>query len=191
MSAGDPYLYPGSPVLRNKFGITDTGRLESMERSLVAQRMAEGAPSGGFDLDHLRAIHRHLFQDIYEWAGEVRTVEIAKGGDQFQFRPFIETGMSDIRRRLGEASFLQGLSRADFATAAGRIMGDVNYVHPFRDGNGRTQLLYLEQLAEQAGHPIKLTRLHPGRWIDACRRAHDGDYTPLAEEIGRAFEGRS
>ncbi len=156
MSEDDPYTYPGSTVLRNKLDITDPTRLDRMERLLVTQRATEGSPSGGFGLAHPRAIHRHLFQDIYEWAGELRTVEIAKGGHQFQVRGFIATGMQDVHQRLVRTSFLRGLSHEDFATAAARIMGDVNYVHPFREGNGRTQLFYLEQLADQAGHPVVL-----------------------------------
>ena len=189
MSGDDPYLYPSSTVLRNLRGITDADRLDYVEREVVAQRIVEGAPRGGFDLAHLRAIHRHLFKDIYAWAGELRTVEIAKGGHQFQFRQFIETGMADVHRRLEQADFLRGLSRAAFAEAAGPIMGDVNYVHPFRDGNGRAQLQYLEQLAEQAGHPIDLMRIEPGRWLEASRTSHDGDHEPMAAEIARSLVG--
>jgi cell filamentation protein len=191
VSDGDPYLYPGTTVLRNRLRITDADQLDYRERELVAQRIAEGAPTGGFDLAHLRAIHHHLFQDVYDWAGELRTVEIAKGGHQFQFRRFIETGMADVYRRLEAADFLRGLSADAFAQAAGPIIGDVNYVHPFREGNGRTQLQYLEQLAAQAGHPIDLTRIAPERWLDASRASHGGDYGPMAAEIGRALEGRS
>ena len=65
----DPYTYPGSAVLRNKLGLTDAAKLDRLERQLVSQRAAEGIPDGDFDLAHLRAIHRHLFQDVYEWAG--------------------------------------------------------------------------------------------------------------------------
>lgn len=183
MSEDDPYTYPGSAVLRNKLGLIEAARLDRIERQLVTQRATEGIPAGRFDLDHLRAIHRHLFQDVCEWAGEIRTMEIAKGGRQFQFRQYIETGMQDIHRRLGQATFLRRLSRQGFAAAAGRIMGDVNYVHPFREGNGRTQLLYLEQLAGQAGHPIDLARLDPRRWIEASRASHDGDYGPMSVAI--------
>lgn len=190
MSETDPYTYPGSTVLRNKLGLTDATRLNRMERRLVTQRAAEGIPAGGFDLAHLRAIHRHLFQDVYDWAGELRTVEIAKGEHQFQFRRFIETGMRDVHQRLTRAAFLRGLRWTDFATAAGQIMGDVNYVHPFREGNGRTQLFYLAQLAEQAGHPIDLTRLSSRRWIAASRAAHGGDYGLMGSEIARALTGR-
>jgi cell filamentation protein len=188
VSGGDPYVYAGTVVLINRLGIKDHGRLDHAERELVTQRIAEGVPPGDFDLRHLRAIHRHLFQDVYAWAGEVRTVEIAKGGSQFQFRRFIETGMADVHRRLEAADFLRGLSAGEFASAAGTIMGDVNYVHPFRDGNGRAQLQYLALLAEQAGHPIDLTRLDSGRWIEASRSANAASYGPMAAEIGRTLK---
>ena len=187
MNSHDPYLYPDSAVLRNRLGIRDADRLDYVEREVVAQRIAEGAPKGVFDLAHLRAIHRHLFQDVYDWAGQLRTVEIAKGGNQFQFRQFIETGMADVHRRLEKADVLRGLDGSAFAKAAGPIMGDVNYVHPFREGNGRTQLQYLEQLAEQAGHPIDLARIDPGRWLEASRASHGGDYGPMAAEIERTL----
>jgi cell filamentation protein len=93
--------------------------------------------------------------------------------------------MADIHHRLKKATYLRGLSGTDFVTAAGRIIGDLNYVHPFREGNGRTQLYYLNQLAKHAGHPIDLVRLDPQRWIGASRAAHNGNYGPMADEIGR------
>jgi cell filamentation protein len=188
VSADDPYLYPGTSVLRNKLGILDTGEFDRIERRLVAQRIAEGIPTGNFDLDHLKAIHRHLFQDIYMWAGEIRTVELAKGGQQFQFRRYIETGMADIYRRLDQANFLRDVSSAHFARQAGHILGDINYVHPFREGNGRTQLLYLEQLSGQAGRPIDLRFIDPDRWLAASRSAHEGDYKQMAIEIACALK---
>jgi cell filamentation protein len=183
----DPYAYPGSLVLRNKLGLTDARALEATERALVTQRASEGLPTGQFDLAHLCAIHRHLFQDVYEWAGEVRTVEISKEQQQFQLRRYIETGMADIHRRLAARDHLRDLSRSAFAAAAGEIMGDVNYAHPFREGNGLTQLFYLEQLAAQAGHPIDLSRIDPRRWLGASRAAHGGDYRLMADEIERAL----
>jgi len=82
----DPYLIPGTKVLRNRLGISHARSLDRIERRLVADKIAEGAPVGAFDLAHLQAIHHHLFQDVYDWAGELRTVEINKGGHQFQFR---------------------------------------------------------------------------------------------------------
>jgi cell filamentation protein len=151
VSADDPYLYPGTSVLKNKLGIISAAELDRVERRLVTQRVAEGTPQGRFNLDHLKAIHRHLFQDVYAWAGEVRSVELNKSGQQFQFRQYIETGMADVHKRIVSSNFLKGLSREAFNREAAIVIGDVNYVHPFREGNGRTQLFFLDQLAEQAG----------------------------------------
>src|SRR3954468_213577 len=145
----------------------------------------QGVPKGNFDLDHLRAIHRHLFQDLYDWAGKLRTVEMSKDGHQFQFRRYIDTGMGDVHRRLVKADFLKGLSPEDFARAAGSIVGDLNYVHPFRDGNGRTQLQYLKQLAQHAGRSLDLTKLNRTMWLQASREAHHARFDSMA----RCIEG--
>lgn len=182
------YCYPPDyTVLKNKLGLRDAAELEFFEREFVMERIAQGAPSGNFDLAHLRAIHRHLFWDVYEWAGELRTVEISKGGSRFQFRRYIETGMADVHRRLVARNFLKELDAETFARDAGEIMGDINYVHPFREGNGRVQLLYLEQLAEQAGHQFDLTRLDRDAWMTASREAHSGDYAAMVQCIAAAI----
>lgn len=179
----DHYVIPGTRVLRNKLGISDADELDKAERLLVVQRTIEGPPTGDFDLAHLRSIHRHLFQDVYEWAGEVRTLEINKGGDQFQFSRFIQAGMEDVHRRLVNANFLVGLSADEFSAQAGEIIGDINYVHPFREGNGRAQLEYLRQLGKHAGHELDPDRLDPSTWRNASRKAHNGDYAALAQAI--------
>lgn len=184
------YCYPPDyTVLRNKFGIRNAAELDRLESRRVALRFDEGVPTGNFDLDHLKTIHHHLFQDVYEWAGQIRTVEISKGGSQFQYSRYIETGMRDVHRRLVEGHFLKGLSGDEFARQAGQIIGDINYVHPFRDGNGRTQLLYLEQLATRAGHTIDLKSLDRAGWVEACRNAHGAEYGLLAKEIRHAMTG--
>ena len=180
MSEDDPYVWPSTDVLRNKLGIYDAAALDLAERRLVLDQIAAGTPYGRFDLRHLQAIHRHLFQDVYDWAGELRTVEISKGGNQFPFRRFIDTGMADVHRRLEASDFLRDLPDDAFARQAAEIIGDVNYVHPFREGNGRTQLLYLDQLADRADHPLNLRRLTRERWIPARQAAHQGRYGELA-----------
>lgn len=183
----DPYFYQGTAVLRNKLNIKSAGKLDERERELVTARMMQGVPHGNFDLAHLKAIHKHLFQDIYEWAGQTRTVEIAKGGNQFQFQKYIETGMDDVHRRLVQRNFLKGLSAAEFAREAGKIVGDVNYVHPFREGNGRTQLQYLKQLGAQAGHTVDLSRLKGPDWLEASREAHQARFERMGECIEAAL----
>jgi len=183
----DPYCYPGTSILRNLLGIRTKSELDRAERQLVQLRIEEGTPPGNFDLAHLQAIHRHLFQDIFDWAGEVRQVEISKGGSQFQARQFIPVGMADIHKRLVAANFLSGLSKERFADKAGEIIGDVNYVHPFREGNGRTQLEYLRQLADRAGHEFSAAKLDPAQWLRASLSAHRGEYKLMSAAIRNAL----
>ena len=187
----DPYLWPGTAILRNKLNIRSAAALDRVERRLVTQRTIEGVPGGDFDLAHLRAIHLHLFQDVYDWAGQIRTVEMSKGGSQFQFRQYIQTGMDYVYRQIVEGPSLKGLSRANFAARAGEIIGNVNYVHPFREGNGRTQLQYLRQLATWAGHSLDLTKLDKASWLHASTEAHQARYGAMAESIEAALAERT
>ena len=182
------YCYPPDyTVLRNRLDIRDAGALETAEREFVAQRLLEPVPTGDFDFAHLKAIHRHLFQDIYVWAGEVRTVEIAKGGSRFQPKRFIAAGMADIHRRIVATGYFRGLGPDGFSEGAGPVLGDVNHVHPFREGNGRTQLQYLKQLAACAGHAIDLTRIDPAAWLDASRRSNAGDHAGITSCIRQSL----
>ena len=182
------YCYPPEyVVLRNRLGIRDTPTLDAAERQFVAQRLLEPVPTGDFDLDHLKAIHRHLFQDIYAWAGDIRTVEIAKGESRFQPMRFIATGMADIHRRLESKGYFRGSGPDEFADGAGPVLGDVNHVHPFREGNGRTQLQYLKQLAERAGHAIDLTHIDRATWLEASRQSNEGDHATIAHCIRQAL----
>ena len=154
------YCYPPDyTILKNKLGLRDARQLDRAERRLVTQRAVESMPIGDFDLVHLRSLHRHLFQDVYDWAGDIRNVEISKGGSQFQFRQYIEAGMADVHRRIKTHNYLRNLPADQFADLAGEILGDINYVHPFREGNGRTQLYFFKQLAERAGHSADLTQI--------------------------------
>lgn len=179
----DPYAYPGTSVLKNRLGIEDQAELDVAERLLTTIRAASLIPTGNFDLAHLQTIHRHLFQDIYDWAGELRSVEIAKGGHQFMFRQFIQSGMADVHRHIVAASYFTGLSLDEAAAQIGPILGDVNYVHPFREGNGRTQLQYLKQLCGRAGHRLDLRCIDGEAWLAASRSAHMADYGPMSEAI--------
>jgi cell filamentation protein len=96
--------------------------------------------------------------------------------------------MADIHRRIVAANRFEGLSPEAFAIAAGTIMGDVNYLNPFREGNGRAQLFYLKQLSLAAGHSLDLRHIDPSAWIEASRRAHQAEYIPMGEAIRAALE---
>lgn len=176
------YCYPPDyTVLKNRLDLRDAKALDRAERRLVYLRQAEDIPGGDFDLSHLCAIHRHLFQDVFDWAGQIRTVEISKDGNQFQFQRFIETGMADVYRRIQAHDYLRNLVPDDFAGLAGEILGDINYVHPFREGNGRTQLHFIKQLAARADHSLDLTKIEKDAWMEASRQAHQANYQPLSQ----------
>lgn len=181
------YTLPDSLVLRNKLGISDSDELEFAELSFVSQRILEGVPTGEFNLKHLQDIHFHLFQDVYEWAGEIRKVDISKGGSGFLPKDLIETAMADVQRRLAEQHFLRGLDVGGFATQAAEYIGDVNRTHPFREGNGRTQFQYLKQLGEQAGHDIDLTQFEQESWIEASKNANRFDMRLMVACIAKSI----
>lgn len=169
--------------MRNKAGIKDRERLEKFERRAVQLRMDEGIPDGNFDLKHLKAIHRHLFQDVYDWAGEIRTVNISKGGSAFQPLQFLHQGVDYVHKEIVKGNFLRGLSPDKFADRAASVIGDLNYAHPFREGNGRTQFAFLIKLAEKAGHQIDVDRVPNQEWIQASKRAFNNDPSMMASLI--------
>src|SRR5215831_3823059 len=95
--SSDPYLYPGSSVLKNLRGLTDPRELEAFEGRSTHRRLAEliETPlSGRFDIAHFTAIHRYIFQDVFEWAGQFRTVDISKGGHLFGRAVFLESALA-------------------------------------------------------------------------------------------------
>ena len=148
--SSDPYVYPGTTVLKNIPGIRNQEILDRFEADRVAQRsleLIECPLSGLFDIDHLQGIHRYLFQDVYEWAGVFRTVDIAKGNSYFAHVPYIESTLKDLFGELSEEGHLRGLNQERFASRLAEILGTLNAVHAFREGNGRAQREFVRELA--------------------------------------------
>ena len=170
--SSDPYTYPGTEVLRNIPDIRDSQRLAAFEAASTAARLIEldeKPISGSFDPTHLRAIHRHIFQDVFDWAGDFRTVNISKGGSPFASAQFIEPALMDLFRSLPARTRLRGLARPEFAARAGHYFSELNAIHPFREGNGRTQREFIRCLALDAGHIIDWRRTSRDRMLAASR----------------------
>ncbi|MEO1207644.1 MAG: Fic family protein [Pseudomonadota bacterium] len=184
------YVYPGTRVLRNLHDIRDPAKLEAFERQAVRRRIDQPIPVGRFDLQHLQAIHKHLFQDVYPWAGELRRVPLRKNDQQFMPPDRLEAGMADVHRRLTKDDLLRGLDDRQFSEQAGVIIGDINHLHPFREGNGRTQLCYLRELGRVGGHQVEFSRIDKERWIEASIASHMGDYGPMQSAIGQLTNDR-
>lgn len=174
----DPYTYPDSAVLRNKAGIRDAEALACFERLSVANRSMEDVPAGRFDYAHLKALHYHLFQDVYDWAGEERNVAISKGESRFAQPPFIGGEAERLLAALASENHLRGLERELFAQRVAHYMSELNVLHPFREGNGRALRLFLQVLAEQAGYDLDAEALATG-WLAACVEGFHGNEAPM------------
>lgn len=181
----DPYCYPNSTVLRNKADLTSAEALEEFETAMTFARSEEPLPRGRLSATHYRAIHRHLFQDVYEWAGKDRTVRLSKGDSTFCYPEHIKDEMSRVFEWLKRSRFLRDQSLGDFAKNAAHFLAELNAIHPFREGNGRTQLTFLALLADHAGHPLDLDKLDPDATLEAMIKSFHGNEKPLATIIKR------
>ncbi len=181
----DPYCYPGTSVLKNKLGLQTQDELDAFEASITAQRADEPLPTGRLGYRNYCAIHHHLFQDIYEWAGKIRTVRITKGESTFCYPEHIDAQMRELFDNLAAHDGFRGLDVAAFAGAAAHFLAELNAIHPFREGNGRGQNAFLLLLAEKAGHPLDFGRLQPSAMLDAMIASFRDDEKPLAGLILR------
>ena len=145
---------PERVVLRNLRDFRDAGVLSEFEAEATARRLRqlEHKPlSGAFDPRHLKAIHHHIFQDVYEWARDFRTVSISKSGDPFAFPQHI---VSSLDKTFAELKLEGHLAGSDLNASSNRgayYLGEINAIHPFREGNGRTQREFIRELALLSG----------------------------------------
>lgn len=181
----DPYCYPGTSVLKNIPGIRDQAMLDAFETVMTAQRADEPLPAGRLTLSHYRAIHHHLFQDVYPWAGRFRTVRLGKDGSALCYPEHIARQMQHLFGSLKKKQYLGGRARAAFASEAASFLATLNAVHPFREGNGRTQTTFLTLLADRAGHPFDLDKLDAQRFLAAMVSSFKGNERPLVRQILR------
>lgn len=179
----DAFCYPGTNVLRNKADIQVQGALEAFELEMVIARSNEPWPAGKLDVGHYRSLHHHLFQDVYEWAGTFRTVRIGKSGIWFCYPEHISNELIKLFDWLKSEQFFQSLSGVDFSKKAARLLAELNAIHPFREGNGRTQMSLLTILVDDAGLPFNIAALEPKRSMDAMIDSFKGNLIPLQELI--------
>ncbi len=165
------YCYPNSDILRNKFDIKNPEILSNIEEDFTQLRITRAYKEpiiGDFSLKHLKEIHKFIFSDVYNWAGELRTVNIAKG---VQFCPYnnIETEFASIYDSLKKDNFLLDLSDIDEAIEKyAYYLSEINVIHPFREGNGRTQRVYLNYLSRMSGYKLDFINTTKQEMIEAC-----------------------
>jgi cell filamentation protein len=185
----DPYLDPGTNVLKNLRGLTDPELLQRFEARRTHRRIAESIDTpvaGKFDVAHLKAIHRYIFQDVYEWAGQFRTVNISKGGHLFGLAAFLEPALQQILEKLAAGNYLVDLNAASFAGRAAYFLGELNAAHPFREGNGRTQREFIREVGLQAGHYVDWRATTREEMTEASRLSHVSGDASLFARLLRA-----
>jgi len=179
----DPLCYAGTAVLRNRLGLRRQDDLTDFEFAMFLSRAAEPLPAGDFDFAHYRAMHHHLFQDVYEWAGEIRTLRTGKGGNWFCYPEHIEAEANRLFLWLAERKSLVGRSDEVFPAEAAYLLSELNAIHAFREGNGRTQLVFLKALILHAGRPFDDDAIAPARTLDAMVQSFGGNLAPLTALI--------
>ncbi len=178
------YCYPGTKVLINNLDIHDSEELQRKERALVSLRIVELSDKpikGSFDLKHLSKIHLHLFQDIYKWAGKTRTCILTKDQTEFCLPtcivPYAETIFGSIK----SDGYYISLSREEKIVKLAMLFADINALHPFREGNGRTQRIFIEWLATVAGISLDFTRVPREQMAAASMAGMRCDYEQLID----------
>ena len=179
----DPYCYEGTFVLKNKANIRDAAHLEKFELEMSNVRALEPLPAGKFTPSHYCKIHHHLFRDVYMWAGKPRTVRTSKGGNAFCYPEYIDREMKKLFVTLRNERFFPGAEQVAFVTAAADFLAELNAIHPFREGNGRSQLAFLHLLGLRSGHRFDLNRIDREAFLPAMIASFRGNNELLVEEL--------
>ncbi|RKQ39447.1 putative adenosine monophosphate-protein transferase Fic [Enterobacter sp. R1(2018)] len=176
----DPYFWSGIQVLRNRLDIRESERLKEAELQLTALRAAtiELGPQR-MGLPWLCSIHQQLFQDVYDWAGELRKVDIYQGDTRFCHFEYIENEGNDLMQELEDERYLSDLEKPEFIECLAHYYCEINVLHPFRIGSGRAQRVFFEQLAIHAGYMLDWSEVEQDTWQAANQAGALGDLKPL------------
>ena len=181
------YCYKSSDVLINKLNIQDEETFLKAERLYSGLRQSEllSKPiNGDLDFKHLKAIHFYLFQDLFYWAGKTRTVAIAKG-NLFCLPQYIESYAKDIFSNLKRDNYYQSLSKEEFVDHITNLLADINALHPFREGNGRTQREFIRYIGIKNGYGFDWSKVSAEENIIASYESVNGDNEKLRAIISK------
>ena len=177
------YCYKGTDNLINKLNITNDKDLYNAERELVAFRVSafnDNPLKGNFDFQYLKNIHKYLFQDVYEWAGEIRNCNIAKQ-DLFCLTEHIESFGNDVFNKLKKEKYFINYDNEVTLDKLVELFADINALHPFREGNGRSQRVFIESLAKINGIYLDLTTISKMDMIIASHESINGNCKKLKD----------
>jgi len=181
------YCYPNSFVLINSLNIQDADDLKVAEREITSVRIAgimDKPIRGEFDFTHLKDIHHAIFKDIYDWAGVPRVVDISKG-NQFCLSRQIENYAKDIFNKLKTESFLSVTSASDVPARLCYYLSEINALHPFREGNGRAQRVFIDYLSQYAGYEVDFSKVSEKEMIEVSALSFAKEYGAMEAMFNR------
>ncbi len=167
---GSIHCYPNSNVLINKLNIKDEKKLSEYEAKITAAKslaLRQKGITGNFDIEHYKLIHKYLFEDIYPFAGKLRDENISKGEFRFASFEYIEQELNRLMNELKKENFLEGLDKEKLAERLAYYLSELNVLHPFREGNGRTTREFIRQLALKNGYKLNLSKFLPKEVLNA------------------------
>lgn len=170
--------YEGTSVLINKFDIRDGNQLDIIEQGITGALIAKASieiPFEDVDFNFYKMLHRYIFSDLYEWAGGVRTVNMSKKGTNFCPYDEIEEQGNRIFNRLNKSNYFKNLSFEEFIEEFTQLYCGLNYLHPFREGNGRVQRLFLSMLVSNYGKKIDFSKIDKDLFMIATIKSVSGD----------------
>lgn len=184
----DSYCYLGSDVLINLLNIRDPYELAEAEAEFTAERYrtykSRQLSPADFSFEHLQHLHHHLFQDLYEWAGKPREVDISKGTTRFCTYSRIEPEAKKLFATIPSLAALNN-DHALIAKVAD-LYCEMNILHPFREGNGRVQRFFFEELLFTLGYELRWPQISKETWIDANIAGYDLNLEPLKAIFSQA-----
>lgn len=188
-STQDRYCYPDSDVLINLLDIRDAKLLAQAEAEFTAERyrtyQAPELTLVDFDPSHLKHLHYYLFQDIYDWAGQFRDVDIAKGTTRFCTWSRIEPEASKLFQTIPDLGSINTTEK--LIPKVADLFCEINLLHPFREGNGRVQRFFFEEMLFALGYEVSWPRIPQQDWIDANIAGVNLDISPLVAIFSRAI----
>ncbi len=179
--------YPDTTCLINKFDIKDDKKLSEIEAEITFAKAAileSEAPKPPFDFECYKSIHRFLFEDLYYWAGELRKVDISKKGTNFCSVKELEALCKACFGRLEKENYFKGISREKFVEEIVDFYQTTNFLHPFREGNGRTQRIFISKLIKYNGYNFNFSNINPDLLMIATIKAANG----VMDDLYNIFE---
>lgn len=176
LDASTDSCYEGTTCLMNKLGIRDEKLLSETEAAYTlakASYLGLHPLPGNYNFAHYCAIHKFLFEDLYDWAGQVRTVDISKKGTSFVPAAEIEGCANACFAHAAQVNYA-ALNRRSCAEQLADFYGTLNMIHPFREGNGRTQRVYFAQWVRHIGFDIDFAEVDPDYFMIATIRSAQG-----------------